>query len=48
MNNAQAILSAAMAPAALVSGWFAQVRHSLLRRRQMRSLAFAIRSGLLA
>jgi hypothetical protein len=29
----------------IATGWFSRVRHSLLRRRQMRSLAAAIRRG---
>ncbi|HUP04517.1 MAG TPA: hypothetical protein VMU19_11040 [Bryobacteraceae bacterium] len=48
MNNAPAIASKLMAPAHTALGWLERFRHSRLRKRQMRSLAFAIRSGVFA
>ncbi len=45
MNNADTIAFPLLAAAEARICWLLRIRHSLLRRRQMRSLAAAIRRG---
>ena len=45
MNNANMIALPPSALADACAGWLLLIRHSLLRRRQMRSLAAAMRRG---
>jgi len=48
MNNAAAIALRMPTLAGVRPGWFSRLRHILLKRRQMRSLAAAIARGAIA